>query len=315
MFKTLLVGLGKIGMGYDLNYDDLNIVNSHARAITLHEKFDLIGGVDINLEKRNIFKGFYKKNTYKTLKEAFSKSNPDIIVVASNSETHLENIQFICNSSNKIKAILCEKPLGTSLTDAIKIVNLCLKHEIKLYVNFIRRCDKSTEDILNKINKNIISLPIKGFCLYTKGFIHNGSHFFNLFEFWFGKMKNFKILSKNNNKDFTLIELDVKVEFINGTIYFLSGNEKKFSYSSFEFICDSGRLKYDFGGEQITWYSALNNTENSKTEELIPNDLNKYQYNVFNEIYKSLNGEYSSICTGEEALSNLNSMYKILKNK
>ena len=80
-----------------------------------------------------------------------------------------------------------------------------------------------------------------------------------------------------------------------------------------EFVSDSGRLKYDFGGEKITWFSSLNISNNSEIEELIPNDLKKYQLNVFNEIQKSLSGEFANICTGDEALSNLYSMYKIIK--
>ena len=313
IYRTLIVGLGKIGIGYDLNVVDLNIVNSHARAITIHEKFELVGGVDINHERRSIFNTFYKKNTYSTLIEAIDETSPDIVVVSSNSETHLETIEIICKSNHNIIAILCEKPLGTSLSDATNIVQLCHTNNIKLYVNFIRRSDIGAINILNRIIETKITLPVKGFCFYTKGFIHNASHFFNLLELWVGKMKDFTILSNESINNSGLKEPDVKIEFENGIIYFLAGNEEKFSYSLLEFVSDSGRLKYDFGGEKITWFSSLNISNNSEIEELIPNDLKKYQLNVFNEIQKSLTGEFANICTGDEALSNLYSMYKIIK--
>ena len=50
MHKTLLIGLGNIGFGYDL-INSTNTSLTHSKAIHNHKKFVLSGAVDINIKK------------------------------------------------------------------------------------------------------------------------------------------------------------------------------------------------------------------------------------------------------------------------
>ena len=50
----LLIGLGQIGMGYDLLLDDQFIL-THAKAISLHKDFNLVAAVDTSNELRKKF--------------------------------------------------------------------------------------------------------------------------------------------------------------------------------------------------------------------------------------------------------------------
>ena len=52
---TLIVGLGRIGMGYDAEGDGDSSVRSHARAFGSHPAFHLVGGVDPDPRRRQRF--------------------------------------------------------------------------------------------------------------------------------------------------------------------------------------------------------------------------------------------------------------------
>ena len=47
-YGVLLVGLGQMGMGYDLNLDPSKYIQSHSRALQIHPDFDFFGAVDIS---------------------------------------------------------------------------------------------------------------------------------------------------------------------------------------------------------------------------------------------------------------------------
>ena len=53
--NTLVIGLGKVGMGYDSNVKNKKI-KSHSKAIRNNRNFKLSGGVDIDDSKREKFK-------------------------------------------------------------------------------------------------------------------------------------------------------------------------------------------------------------------------------------------------------------------
>ena len=67
MYSCLVVGLGNIGMEYDLNS---NHIQSHCKAINIHKGFYLAGAVEKNKLKRVIFEKKFKKPAFKSCKSA-----------------------------------------------------------------------------------------------------------------------------------------------------------------------------------------------------------------------------------------------------
>ena len=76
--KTLIVGLGKIGMMYDFNKD--NHYSSHSHSVNYHRKFSLCGGVDLSNKKRNKFHKKFNQIAYKNITEAYEKLSYDLII-------------------------------------------------------------------------------------------------------------------------------------------------------------------------------------------------------------------------------------------
>ena len=80
-------------------------------------------------------------------------------------------------------------------------------------------------------------------------------HFFNLLELWLGRYMKSQVLSSGRNLNNSDSEPDVEVNFENGKVIFISAWEEAFSYYTIELVSKSGRLRYDNGGEFVTWNS------------------------------------------------------------
>ena len=79
--KVLIVGLGQIGLQYDLHLKQDEFTLTHSRAFSLHKNFNLLAGVDNDKEQRDIFSQTYSLPTYSSLTKALKAHNPDIVVV------------------------------------------------------------------------------------------------------------------------------------------------------------------------------------------------------------------------------------------
>ena len=177
--KVLIVGLGQIGLQYDLHLKQDEFSLTHSRAFSSHKNFNLLAGVDNDNKQRDIFSQTYSLPTYSSLTQALKAHNPDIVVVATSTKTHAEILYKILKSSNP-RIILCEKPLSYSLSEAQKMIDLCERSGVSLFVNYIRKSDPGVIEIKKLIESNKFKRNMKGICWYSKGFVHNGSHLFNL---------------------------------------------------------------------------------------------------------------------------------------
>lgn len=314
---TLIIGLGKIGMEYDINIHSDEFVFTHARAFSNHQDFELLGAIDPSDEKRFLFTQNYRKPAYSDLSVALQNIDPEIIVIASPTNYHkdiLAEVIMLC----KPIAIVCEKPLSYDVKDARLMIELCEQNGVKLYVNYMRRSDLGVNEVKDRITKGKIAIPIKGIAWYSKGFLHNGSHLFNLLEFWLGECKGYKIMSEGRLWNGLDPEPDIFVQFALGSITFLAAWEESFSHYSIELLSHTGRLRYEKGGEHITWQSTCDDpnfkgyTILNDSPELIPNSMNCYQWHVTDQLSKALSGQTASICSGIEALTTIEYMHQII---
>ena len=79
-FNVLIVALGQVGMGYDLNLDSKKYVYSHASAFDQHEGFNLIGGVDTDSELCKVFEGKYGGKFYSDTIESLRGNKPVVVM-------------------------------------------------------------------------------------------------------------------------------------------------------------------------------------------------------------------------------------------
>ena len=315
--KCLIIGLGQIGMGYDLTLDPGTFVYSHAKAFSSHQAFELSGAVDLSESQKFLFERHFKKPGFLNISEALEKTKPEVIVIATPTSTHLTVLEKVLRQCRP-KAILCEKPLAYEPLEAIKMIELCEKAGAKLFVNYMRRADSGSLEVKKRIESSKILSPIKGVAWYSKGFLHSGSHLFNLLEFWLGVFKGGKVLDAGRFLNDQDSEPDVQVEFERGKIVFLAGWEEEFSHCTIELLSPSGRLRYDNGGATIAWQPTLPDPKISGYKvlqaepEVIANGMDRYQYHVAGQLANALADRPNTLCTGRQSLATIEAMHQII---
>jgi len=308
--STMIVGLGQIGMGYDLKKETEIYVLSHAKAFSLHPKFELVAGVDLNEKNRISFTNEYTCPAYSSTEDAVSKHRPDVVVVACPTHYHYEMVKKILEV-HPPKAIVCEKPLAYNLEEARQIVLDCKNHNTQLFVNYMRCSEPGVLEVTRRIISGEIASPFKGVVWYSKGLFNNGSHFLNLLQKWLGNPLKCNIHSRGNffsNYDF---EPDFSINFEKGHVTFLAADEENYSHYTIELISASGRLRYEQAGDDIRWQSAIKDpvcdgySILESKEHKIESQLNKSQWHVVDQLANAIENKTASICSGSEALQTI----------
>ena len=65
-YTCAIIGLGKIGLKYDLNRK--NFIQTHSKALNNNKYFSLTCEVDLSLKSQNYLKKIYKKKLLKLLR-------------------------------------------------------------------------------------------------------------------------------------------------------------------------------------------------------------------------------------------------------
>ena len=316
-FGVLIAGLGKIGAEYDRGLDSTQ-VHSHARAFALHSAFQLQGGVDPAPERRRIFTEEYGCPAFADIEAALAQFRPDVVVIATPTEMHGDTLQQVLRHSAP-RAILCEKPLSYDPGEARGMVHACAERGVKLWVNYMRRSDGGVIEIRRRIVTGELGSGFKGVLWYSKGFLHNGSHFFNLLQYWLGPVAGFRDVLRGRDLGNGDCEMDVHVSFERGSVVFLAMPDDALSRHTLELASPTGRLLYDFGGRVIEWQPAASGSRlegeatPAQRTELIPSGMDKYQWHVTDALARSFAGHDAPLCSGAEALETLESMQLILR--
>jgi predicted dehydrogenase len=314
---VLIVGLGQIGMGYDLHLDPATYIYSHARAFSRHPHFRLMGSVDPDVQRRQMFGETYHAPAFPDVEAALDVLHPDVVVLAVPTPQHGSTLQRVLRRSRP-QIVLCEKPLSYDVAEAREMVETCAAVGVRLYVNYIRRSDPGAIEIKRRIQCGELGAPMKGVVWYSKGFLHNGSHYFNLLEYWLGAMRSGAILNDGRAWTADDQEPDIRVEFERGEAVFLAAWEEAFSHYTAELISPEGRLRYERGGSLIEWQSTIPNPEVpggrtlAAASERIESGMDRYQWQVTDQLAKILDDNPGHLCTGTEALATLTSMSRIM---
>ena len=311
VYSCLLIGLGNIGFKYDKGLKNKKKFLSHAKAIFHNKNLKLVGGVDKNIQNINLFKKIYKVDTFINLHTALKKK-PDIAIVATSTETHLQIIKILLTKKS-IKTIICEKPFGFDYRELNKILKKCKNKNINLFVNYIRISDPATIQIKNIAQKLTKENDATCEVHYTKGFYNNCSHFFNLIEYWFGDFKNIISAKKIKKINFYDHKLHCEIIFEKAKVKFIplkNDNLKDF----LEIRLKNKIIHYLSGGKYI--YIKRIGTKKSKLvykKIEIKNKMKIYQKNFYCELIAFLNNKKYRLCSGEQALKTLKNMNYITK--
>ena len=128
--KAAIVGLGRIA---SLLEEDSRREKpcTHAGAIAANPDCVLVGGCDIDEERRRFFAERWGVPVYADATEMIRAQNPQILVVATHPDSHYHYCRLAVNSG--VPVVVCEKPLADTISEARKIAALNM-HGLSLSV-------------------------------------------------------------------------------------------------------------------------------------------------------------------------------------
>jgi predicted dehydrogenase len=307
-YSVVLIGLGNVGVFYDIGDLTGKKYLTHAKAFSKHARFDLIAGIDPNDEARATFTKAYSRMAFASLDDVESNLEPDVVVISSPTDFHLDSIEKVFRYWRP-KAVLCEKPLAYNYPDARRILEVCNTYNTQLFVNFFRVCDPSTTKVRQIILDNFKSPYFSGVAWYSKGLKANGVHFVNLLQDLFGDVTSIKIISSGRRLKPDDLEPEFELRFGSGKVVFLPCKSEDYFHNSIEVIASGGRLRYDNSGMKVIWQSAEEDTRfpgyvrlSSKERDISP-DYDRIQLNVVEQLLNALDGKPATICSGRTALN------------
>lgn len=316
-FSVAIIGLGNIGQGYDYSEDHSEYILTHSSGFGYHDGFELLAGVDPDLEQRRRFEKKYHLPSYKNVRSLIAKQTPEVFALGIPTDCHLQTFEEVINCQPV--AILCEKPIASTLSDAKTMVTLAKEHQCALLVNYSRRFQPGILALKNKIQNNEVGEIYKGTVWYTKGFLNNASHFLDLLCFLFGDVTQVNILKKGRRWEGRDPEPDVCLSFGSLNIYFLSGRNECFTMNSMELVGTSGLIQYKNGDSKIdifetqahpiySGYTVLN-----PSSKLIPIKVRLSQYYPIEALYSHLTTNAAINSDGQSATYTLNVVQQIFK--
>jgi predicted dehydrogenase len=308
-FTAAVIGLGRIGQGFDYDQHDSSVIATHASAYTQHHGFELCAGVDPDPAQRKKFESKFKQPAYIDLKSMMAHREPEVLSIAVPVEQHLPVFQEII--LHNPRAVICEKPIASSAAEGRLMQSLAEVQTCALAVNYMRRFEPGANALRKIIQDGELGTIFKGVAWYSKGLYNNGSHFIDLLRFWLGEVTHVTVMKKGRKWDCIDPEPDFCVHFEQIPIYFLSGFEEYYSLGEISLFASGGVIRYADSGNRIeicrtkddqlfTGYKILD----SETE-IIATDLKRYEWHVLEGLYDHLTRKRELASDGKSATETL----------
>jgi predicted dehydrogenase len=145
-YKAVIVGLTGIGASRPAESDDIPLYGampgSHAAAYYRHPATDVVAVCDIRPEALDAFQSRWADvwpdvRVYTDYREMLRKEQPDLVSVVTPDHLHADITVDAANGG--VKAILCEKPIATTLADADRMIEAAEANGVLLSIEHTRR--------------------------------------------------------------------------------------------------------------------------------------------------------------------------------
>lgn len=307
MYKVGIIGAGMIAAGYD-DPNSENIL-THAHAVGINNKTELIGFFDVNKEKSNAAANKWKALVFESIHDLVKEC--DIVCCATPDQLHYDTLKAILLSPEELRAIICEKPIATNLMQATQIIRDYSSLGIPVVVNYTRRFlggFGTLKDIVGNLGKFIL-----GNCYYGKGLLHNGSHMVNLVDYIIGITGYKKLCTIEQVNDF--YEKDPSIAFFlefgdDARLFFHVIPNTITSVFQFELFFEKGKLLYDSTLEQVKVYEVKEwekypGYTHYKEIGIIKTDRSEAMVNLYEDVINVISNGSKSKSDGESAVETL----------
>jgi predicted dehydrogenase len=254
-YRAVVVGCGLIGS----EFSDTVIVPgvwSHAAAYVGCPGIDLVAVCDHHaLRLARCAQRWQVPLQYHDFRAMLDGAQPEIVSICTPDATHAAIIREAL-AHGAVRAVLAEKPLAITLAQADELMALAITHGKVLVVNYSRRFAPGFVRLQALIADGALGdiRSVSGF--YTKGVLHNGSHWFDLARFLVGAVTRVTGINRLGEvgDDPTL---DVMLEFAGGASGYLHACAAS-DYAIFEMdiVGTLGRARMIDSGFSIELYEV-----------------------------------------------------------
>lgn len=200
--KTALVGCGRIG--FLLENDPLRYKPCTHFGAVKAAGMKITHACDINIQRLDQFAeraGLARENLFTDYKKLLPEVKPDLVIIATWTDTHADI--GILSAKNGARAVICEKPIASDLSDAEILIEECRKSCTSLIINHERRYDDRYRAVKKLLASGKIGkIKTVNACVLTSGYhgksaleegggplLHDGTHLIDIIRYLLGDIK------------------------------------------------------------------------------------------------------------------------------
>jgi predicted dehydrogenase len=305
-WRAALIGCGKIGSEFA---DDPRIrgILTHAEAYSVCADTELVAVADVSsaaAERCRERWGVARSDTDSL--RMLAEAQPEIVSICSPDETHYALIQAALRTPG-MRAVLAEKPLAITPAEARELVEEAAAQGILLAVNYSRRYATGHMALRDAIRSGRLGRIQRVSGYYTKGTLHNGSHWFDLIRFLVGEVESVQGWNAlgESGADPTL---DAMLHLADGTLATLAAlDSREFSLFEMDIVGTLGRARLVDSGHWIDISAAADSPYYSGyrtlvAEERMAGGLEDVTLRAVEDLVRCLKNGEGPACSGQDGL-------------
>lgn len=195
MFRAAVIGLGQIGLTYDLD-PNRRTVSSHSLAYEMHPEIVMDAGIDTRSEREVTLRSIAPHAKYFSSLRSMAAEGPyDFISICTPPSGRLELMKEAVSLLSP-QIVFIEKPLEQGLEQAIEFVNFSKDLPCRIIPNLSRRWNPFIQTVQQRIIEGRYGRVINIHVRYTRGIFNTGSHLFDLIKWFAGNIETVQVVNR-----------------------------------------------------------------------------------------------------------------------
>ncbi len=242
-YPAAIIGCGKIGSDFADTNNILGIY-THAQAYLACTRTVLAAVCDLDPARAEACaRRWGVARWYSDPNRMMAEVRPALVSLCTPDETHAALALQMLTGPVPPRGLLCEKPLALHGAEARRVVQAAEKAGAALVVNYTRRYLPNLRAVRDLIRSGELGRvqAVQGW--YTKGVLHNGTHWFDLVRFLLGEVRSVEgRLANDPTADDPGV--DVQLELVQGArAHLTSCAASAFTVFEMDIMMERGRLE------------------------------------------------------------------------
>ncbi len=246
----MIVGCGKIA-GIDSSANK----STHAGALKVEPRIELVASVDSDYKKALRFADQYKCNAFEDLELALDEMAPDLVSICTPDSTHFEVAKTTLLASKPPKVIFLEKPACFFEKEYKELVNLATDKNVMVIINHSRRFNPKYSALRDLILSGSLGLLARVNATYYSGWFHNGTHIIDTLTYLLDDQIDWyridDVIMSPYLGDETL-ELTGRLAKTETKVVISAVDEALYQIFEFDFWFEKGRIRIEDFGSRVS---------------------------------------------------------------